>query len=267
MLNAEHYNDPTASRAIGKAMPVSKWKSEPAYVAPKVKVDKNLSLAIAEMDMKQIKQQLKSCAKCNGDAWTCVGCVEDMGGCAFGKRAVELLDNMTKAPSESERKKALGRTKGTQVLVQKTILEYKAALDSGDPIKYIIDHANSNGTDAQKKYLARAKLRRWEKAYGALIKADKVQVREPVAVQEFVEKVEEPHLMQMPCLSKKVAAEREAQKENESIKQTFNRKMTALKEAMDDVQKQIDELLNLKKKYIAQLDAMITAAECLEIAL
>ena len=264
MLNAEHYNDPTASRAIGKAMPVSKWKSEPAYVAPKVKVDKNLSLAIAEMDMKQIKQQLKSCAKCNGDAWTCVGCVEDMGGCAFGKRAVELLDNMTKAPSESERKKALGRTKGTQVLVQKTILEYKAALDSGDPIKYIIDHANSNGTDAQKKYLARAKLRRWEKSYGALIKTDKVQVREPVAVQEFVEKVEEPHLMQMPCLSKKVAAERE---EQASIKQLFCTKLDALQKACDDVQAKIDELLEQKEKYANQISAMMTTAECLGVAI
>ena len=267
MLNSEHYRDPTAAMALGRAMPRSKkkWDTDPAYVAEVNRRNEDFASKVSEMNLEEIKAKLKSCAKCNGDAFVCVGCVEDKGGCIFGKRAVDLLDDMTKAPDKEHEQRVAAGHKGGQMLAQATMLKYKAALESGDPIQYIIDHSNMKSDDTKKMYQARATLKRWERDYGALIKETTVVSKSnPAPKNEPVLTEEVPHLMQMPCLSKKVAAERE---EQASIKHVFCTKLDSLQKACDEVQAKIDELLKQKEKYAAQIAAMMTTAECLDIAI
>ena len=267
MLNSEHYPDPTASKAVGRATKKSKkkWESDPAYIAEVNRRNADFASRVSEMTLEEIKTKLKNCAKCNGDAFVCVGCVEDKGGCIFGKRAVELLDNMTKAPDEVHEKKVAAGRKGAQMVANAAMMKYKAALESGDPIQYIISNSRMTGDDTKKLYQARATLKRWERDYGSLIQKTTVAKEpDPAPKNEPVLTEETPHLMQMPCLSKKMAAERA---EKTSIKQVFCTKLEDLQKACDEVQAKIDELLKQKEKYAAQIEAMMTTAECLEIAI
>lgn len=165
--NAEHYPDLTASKAIAKVAPPEKKVFTLAYKTP-VGVDMNTpginlgygkSVPISEMNMDEIVVQLKRCHKSHGDPEVCRSC---MGGCAFGTRAVELLNLNTKEPD--------GRAMNGQKTMRRAILEYQRAVDSGDPLHYILDHMKSKLDSSQQLTLAKQKLKRWERNYGAFVK-------------------------------------------------------------------------------------------------
>lgn len=272
MLNAEHYPDPTASAALsitsknGGTKKKITYYSTPVYTdakklpPPKVKVNNNRSVPISEMTMEDLKQFLKACHKCGGDPFNCLDCV---GGCSFGTRAIELLDQMTKGTSPQQ----VGREKGAQTMQKKAILEYQAAVDSGDPIKYIKDHMTKKSEDPKKvEYAARQKLKYWRDHYSFFVKEVPKQEVKPEPATD-----DQPHLMQMPCLSKKVAAERAAkeqeEKQNVSAAQLFTKKIESLRKSLAEVQAQINELVSNKdsiEKQIAQIEA---TAGLLEIAI
>lgn len=164
--NAEHYPDFTASKAIANIVPPEKKRFSLAYRAPVgsdsnpgINIGYGKSVSISEMNMDELKKQLKLCNKSRGNPQACVEC---MGGCAFGTRAAELLSLSTKEPD--------GRAQNGQRAMRKAILEYQSALDSGDPERYIVDHMRSKLDDYRKHILARQKLKRWEQNYSAFVK-------------------------------------------------------------------------------------------------
>ena len=266
MLNAEHYRDPTASIAITRAsappprrQPFGKsFKTEvsekPAPMA--IHLGREKWVPISEMNLDEVKQQLRNCGKANGDPNVCLKC---MGGCAFGTRAAELMN-------EKIRKSREYGSIGGQAMMRKTITAYQEALDSGDPLGYIINHSKMTGDARQMIYQAKAKLKRWEHDYGAFVKKPNL-VEE---VKEMANGIEEvPHLMQMPCLSKKVAAERAAQDDGDSASatQVFSSKLDDLRRQVDEIAQQIADLTKKRDDVLGRIRTIETAAGYLEIAI
>ena len=271
ILNAEHYPDPTAALAIGSIHNAGKkrvFSATPSFTskdAPEhrqtVRVSKDKSVPVSEMTMEEVKVHLRTCAQAQGDPLKCVEC---KGGCVFGTRAIDLLDRETRAKSP----KQMGAEKGAQILKNRAMLEYVAAIDSGDPIGYILDHSKfSKGGDAA-LYAARAKLKRWKEQYGALLPAKNSDQQETVV---HIHYGEEPHLMQMPCLSKKVAAEKAAQEEkdkkSQEISEVFTAKLKALRDQIASIQEQIDALVSNKDLIQRQISQIEDTAGLLDIAI
>ena len=269
MLNGEHYHDPTASRAVGKvsrrqqnaARNRTLYNSTPSYVTPKFNSVRfpYETINVDEMDMVELKPYINSCAK---SCMNPINCIDCNPGCVFGRRAIEIMEQLTK-PEEPKKV-----NRGTITMRQKAMKEYQAAIDSGDVLKYAIEHAKSS--DPKKaKAAAVARVAFWRKNYGALIKENPKPVKDPLPVEELVE--EQPHLMQMPCLSKKVAAERAAKEQEEKksaeIAQVFTSKIESLRSVVADIQKQIDDLISNKDSIEKQIAQIEETAGLLDIAI
>ena len=103
MLNGEHYHDPTASRAVGKvsrrqqnaARNRTLYNGTPSYVAPKFNSVRfpHETINVEEMDLTELRPYIKSCAKSRMDPMNCIDCNP---GCVFGRRAIEVMDQLTK---------------------------------------------------------------------------------------------------------------------------------------------------------------------------
>ena len=271
MLNSEHYQDPTAGKAIASIHNAGRkrvFSSTPSFASQNVpdrkeavRVSKDKAVPVSEMTMEEVKVHLRTCAQSQGDPLKCVSC---RGGCVFGTRAIDLLDRETRAKSP----KQMGAEKGAQIMKNKAMLEYVAAIDSGDPIGYILGHSKFGGDDASARYAANAKLKRWKDKYGALLPAKNSDQTETVV---HVHYGEEPHLMQMPCLSKKVAAEKAAQEEkdkkSQEISEVFTAKLKALRDQIASIQEQIDALVSNKDLIQRQISQIEDTAGLLEIAI
>lgn len=269
LLNAEHYQDPTAGMAIASIHNAGRkrvFSATPSFTSQNVpdrreavRVSKDKAVPVSEMTMEEVKVHLRTCAQSHGDPLKCVEC---RGGCVFGTRAIDLLDRETRAKSP----KQMGAEKGAQIMKNRAMLEYVAAIDSGDPIGYILGHSKfSKGGDAA-LYAARAKLKRWKEQYGALLPDKSSDQKETVVHVE-----EEPHLLQMPCLSKKVAAEKAAQEEkdkkSQEISEVFTAKLKALREQIASIQEQIDALVSNKDLIQRQISQIEDTAGLLDIAI
>ena len=120
LRNGDGYLDPTMSAAVRKTdKPV--YDPKPVFTQsvnvppPPVFISRNRALPISEMDLVDLKPLLKGCHKSNGDPEVCTGC----GGCAFGTRAAELLNEMKK-----ENKNVMsGREKGSQMVRAKAMMD------------------------------------------------------------------------------------------------------------------------------------------------
>lgn len=254
MLNAEHYHDPTASRAIEKlsrrelnaSRNQTKYYTKPVYVASKPRNMAEKPPEISNMNMEELSPYINSCAKACMDPMKCIDCGSQ---CVYGKRAVELMEQETK-PKKVNR--------GTITMRMKAMQEYQAAIDSGDVLKYAIEHAKSKDPK-RAKAAAAARVAFWRKNYGALIK--ETPKKDPVPVEKVIAEEPKP-LIDMPCLSKKVAAERAAAEaksaESASIVQVFAEKLESLRKAVADIQRQVEEL-NSNKDSIEQQIATIEA--------
>ena len=273
MLNGEHYHDPTASKAVGKVSRRQQnanrnrtlYNTTPAYVTPKFRSVRfpHESIDVEEMDMTELKPYIASCAKSQMDPMKCIDCNP---GCVFGRRAIEIMEKETR-PTEPKKV-----NRGTITMRQKAIKEYQAAIDSGDVLKYALEHAKSK--DPKKaKAAAAARVAFWRKNYGMLIKENPAPEKDPVPVEKIIEEVpeEQPHLMQMPCLSKKVAAEREAAakvaEENSNITKVFTAKLNALKDSLVEIQRQMDELKSNKDSIEDQIRTIEATAGMLNVAI
>lgn len=271
MLNSEHYQDPTAGMAIASIHNAGRkrvFSATPSFTSQNVQdrreavqVSKDKAVPISEMTMDEVKVHLRTCAQSQGDPLKCVEC---RGGCAFGTRAVDLLDRETRSKSP----KQMGAEKGAQIMKNRAKLEYVAAIDSGDPIGYILGHSKFSGDDTAARYAANAKLKRWRDKYGALLPAKNSDQTETVV---HVHYGEEPHLMQMPCLSKKVATERAAQEEKDmkvqGISDVFVAKLKALRDQVASIQEQIDALTSNKDLIQHQISQIEATAGLLDIAI
>lgn len=269
MLNSEHYQDPTAGMAIASIHNAGRkrvFSSTPSFTSQNVpdrreavRVSKDKAVPISEMTMDEVKVHLRTCAQSQGDPLKCVEC---RGGCAFGTRAVDLLDRETRSKSP----KQMGAEKGAQIMKNRAKLEYVAAIDSGDPIRYILDHSKFRGDDTAARYAANAKLKRWRDKYGALL-----PTRDSDQNEVAVHVGEEPHLMQMPCLSKKVAAERAAQEERDrktqGVSDIFVAKLKTLRDQIASIQEQIDALTSNKDLIQHQISQIEATAGLLDIAI
>lgn len=261
LLNAEHYPDPTAGLAISSAQNTGKqrvFSATPVFTAgsPKnydvARISMNRGMQVSEMTMEELKPHLRTCAQSLGDPLKCVEC---RGGCIFGTRATALLEIETRSKSI----KQIAGEKGAQIRKNRAMCEYAAALSSEDPIQYIIDHSNFKGDAVSARYSANAKLKRWKDTYGEL----------PANVSD--QKPAQPHLLQMPCLSKKVAAE-EAAKEDENRKtqgasDIFITKLKDLREQLSSIQEQIDALVSNRDLIQHQISQIEDTAGLLDIAI
>lgn len=262
LLNAEHYQDTTAGLAIASIHNAGKkrvFSATPAFTSNKtqecrqtVHVSKDISVPISDMTMDEVKVHLRTCAQSLGDPLKCLEC---KGGCAFGTRAIDLLDHATRSKSQQQ----LGAEKGAQAQKSKAMHEYAAAIDSGDPIKYILEHSKFSVDAVAARYAATAKLKRWKEKYGDL----------PARVSK--QTPEEPHLMQMPCLSKKVAAEKAGQEEkdqrSQEISDVFTAKLKELRDQIASIQEQIDALTSNKDLIQRQISQIEDTAVLLDIAI
>lgn len=267
MRNHEHYIDPTASIAVkevARTQPM-RFYSTPAYVAGQSQQSNPFkpSTPIGEMDMAELKPYINSCAKSKMDPMVCIDCTP---GCVFGRRAIELMEQATK-PAETEKVNKAAVANRTR-----SIREYQAAIDSGDVMKYAMEHAKSPDPK-RAKAAAAARVAFWRKNYGALIKETPREKPTQVPVAELIDNApeEQPHLMQMPCLSKKVAAERAAAAKeaeaNPGIAQVFMNKLNSLKDAMEKIQQQIDDLTSNRDEIARQISAIEETAGVLDVVL
>lgn len=268
MLNSEHYSDPTASMAVNevaKQQPM-RFNSTPSYVADTTHKPWRIpyqTIPVEEMCMDELKPYINSCAKSKRDPMICIDCNP---GCVFGRRAIELMEQATKPIEEKK------VNPGTIANRQRSIREYQAAIASGDVMKYAIEHAKSPDMK-RAKAAASARVAFWRKKYGALIKETPVVKQEPALDEILADEKheEEPHLMQMPCLSKKVAAEREAAaKEAEAsagITQVFASKLKSLRDELAGIQSRIDGLLDEKNTIEKQISAIEATAGMLNVKL
>ena len=257
MRNSEYYNDPTASRAVNevsKKQPIQ-YMSKPAYVSRKAeKKFPYPSTKVEEMSMSELRPYILNCAKSKMNTLTCIGCEP---GCTFGKRAVEIMEQ------ETNPKPTKGANRGIGMRI-KSMKEYQAAISSGDVMKYALEHAKSS--DPKKaKAAAAARVAFWRKNYGSLIKENPKPNKDPVPVQKLIEENEQPHLMQMPCLSKKVAAERKAAAKNIDVAKVFADMIDTLKSSLCDIRKQMADLQKKEESMTKQIDTLEATACALGI--
>lgn len=270
MLNSEHYHDPTASLAINevaKHQPADgmRFYSTPAYVAGSLpsRTPPYKTIRVEEMDMTELKPYINSCAKSKMNPMTCIDCNP---GCVFGRRAIELMEQATN-PTEPKK-----MTKAAITNQQKSIREYQAAIASGNVLKYAFEHAKSPDPK-RAKAAAAARVAFWRKNYGALIKEtpSHIPAEVPDVNQADESKEEIPHLMQMPCLSKKVAAERKAAvRETDAstdVAQVFRDKLSTLNDAITKIQAQITELMSDQERIAKQIQTIKDSAEVLGVSI
>lgn len=253
-MNGEHYKDPTASQAVhqvSREQPLQ-YLSKPVYVRPQyTRKFPRSSQKIEEMSMDDLRPHICNCAKAQMNPLTCVSCEP---GCAFGKRAKELMEQESK-PTKKDNRGVGKRIKSMQ--------EYQAAIDSGDVMKYAMEHARSS--DPKKaKAAAAARVSFWRKNYGGLIKEHAVQSLDPI-------KEDKPHLSEMSCLSKKVAAERAtAEKtvaESTDVVRVLSDKLASLRKEKNDV---CERMISLKLKEDSinkQISAILETASALGITI
>ena len=256
MLNAEHYKDPTATQAmkeVSKAQPIT-YFSKPAYVSPThAQRVRHKSINIEDMSLEDIRPHVYNCAKSKMNLQTCTECNP---GCVFGRRVIELLkQESNQTPVRSNKGPTKNRIRSMQ--------EYQAAIASGDVFQYALEHAKS--PDPKKaKAAAWARVNFWRKSYGALIKETPKPTQDPVSE-------EQPHLMQMPCLSKKVAAERAvAEKstvEDKNVAKVFADKLASLHSELEDIRDQIGVLKSKEDAVKKQINTINETAAMLNIAL
>lgn len=252
MMNAEHYSDPTASVAVQRvSKPV--YSSTPAYVPGKYKESIRIpsDTPISKRSMEEISPALRSCIKSYGDPVACISCSSQ---CEYGKRAVEILEEDTRPV-----KSIITSNKGTMANKVRSMQEYQKAIESGDVFQYAYDHSKSRGNDPKrKKAAAFARVSFWRKTYGSIIKEDSTAASSKKVIDD------EPHLKQMPCLSKKVEAEESAGADMEKV---FSDKVRALTLSLEDVQNEIEKLSMDKEKIEEQISAIKTTASILGFSL
>lgn len=180
MRNKEHYPDCTAGCAVRTAM-----KNDPRVKTTYTKVfDGNGNkraegvrytmpnhISVSQMNLEELGMYLRACGQCNGNPTICRDSCR--GKCAWGTRAVELLQEAEKEKSGDDgdvvqvHKMSVGRARQCRA-----IYEYQKALMSGDPIAFVAQSIKSCANEQQRIYMATAKLKRWERDYGGLVRHD-----------------------------------------------------------------------------------------------
>lgn len=256
LRNPEHYPDPTAAIAVENVSPtpVSTWNSTPSYVSSMRFRSPDYSMVVDRMQMNELKDKLLTCSNAKGEPLACVECVNDKGGCVYGRRAVHILDTMTTSDEVSDEvpKMEANNAKrcGADALIKKTVEKYKAAIASGDPVKYIAGIINVKGGEAEHLNRARATLKRWQKQYGDIVEGDSYDNN--VA--------EEDVNGEAPAKNDDVVTDDE-------VKDVLVRKIEMLTRQRDAISAEIKKLEAEMKKVDKQIASMLSACDCIGIKL
>lgn len=106
---------------------------------------------IDSMSLEELKGRAYICNKFGRDPVKCIDCNE-LSGCLVGKRVVEIIDEMTgeKKLSKWEKGGATKHEKHHEII--------KKAIESGNPVRYLMDVEGSPNIRAARERLRKAKL-------------------------------------------------------------------------------------------------------------
>lgn len=106
---------------------------------------------IDSMSLEELKGRAYICNKFGRDPVKCIDCNE-LSGCPVGKRVVEIIDEMTgeKKLSKWEKGGATKHEKHHEII--------KKAIESGNPVRYLMDVEGSPNIRAARERLRKAKL-------------------------------------------------------------------------------------------------------------
>lgn len=198
--------------------------------APSKEFDLNLA------SIPELKPYL--CGKTYGDPYVCIDCPAP---CKFGKRAVELLEEETKAISSSmTKKKRYAKTRQIDAMQA-----YLAALKAPDPAQYVMKEYNL--PTIQK---ARQKLHSWKHVYGAnanmiegkinLLKIEIGQNLNAVKPEKTEKKAFPVPIIDRTVPSTKDPAAYTARKEEESaVKDALTKKRLAMEDEITHLDEEI----------------------------
>ena len=104
---------------------------------------------ISDMNLDELVASVYICNKHDHNPIKCIDC-SNLVNCPGGKRAVEILDNMTSTGMTTQRKSSITRHSQYRELVKK-------AIESGNPIKYFMEEEGAPTNAAARIRLSRAK--------------------------------------------------------------------------------------------------------------
>lgn len=204
---------------------------------------------LEDMSLEEIKRKyIRVCAKANGDISVCSRCRTP---CREGERVIQLKANeiysdppiplyggktlIEKAREENERRRALASTESKKGKRKYKHIDdwYQKAMESGDPVKWVMDNYEISSTKAKAKlsnwkckYLGKSEEKKEEK------KEEKIEIVIPASEVSFEKKLE--YIMKLQEEQKKEVEKyerllNEAKEKYEAIK----RKGDILCQAMD----------------------------------
>ena len=211
---------------------------------------------IASLSMSELKKML--CKESNGEPYYCIDCENQ---CAYGKRAVELVEAETRKNFKHLTKKEQYAAHQKCVAME----NYLEAMAANDPIQFVI---NKYGSESEK--VAKNKIYQWQHNYGtnlAMVSRRLSEIKTELAVSQAQVKIESPKPVKreiesetpnVPVEEKKPGKHQEekiSQKHLEQMRSDFENEVLSLEQQIEDHKKGIE----LCEKRIKEIADKVTA--------